>query len=464
LATIAAPQLRLDAKHYQEDFLKARARVVASGFPVRLVRDVAGAAVPGRTKLVTVSNATAGAGYLEAHEAFLLRPETGRYVARAATPDYESYLLRPGMILTPSSGRNLGPLAYVGKNLAGFAMTDIIRLAPFVPDDGLYLLAYLLTPTGQALLRRGRTGTTVDHLSANDAGDIPVAWVDREARSKIVDRMRKAEGALDAGRLALDEAELELHSLLGLPPQPTPGKYLAAAGARAFSMRTADLSLRLDVAYYDPQVRECRRQISERGGGRLAAAAELVMLGRYKRYYVPAGHGLPIMSGRQTLQMRPVNLQYISGRSFSDPGAFVLGRGWSTFTCDGRAEEGLGSPGFVFVTRTGWMASNHVMRAIPRSGVHPGYLYLALRSRYVQIQLKAAATGSVIDALDPAAAGDVVIPRLSGADERRLGAIAATAWDGIGRAIRLEDAVVRALDAMITNAYESPRHEAMVAH
>jgi hypothetical protein len=47
------------------------------------------------------------------------------------------------------------------------------------------------------------------------------------------------------------------------------------------------------------------------GAQRLDEMAELRMLGRYKRYYVPAEHGTPILSGRHLVQLRLVNLQYI---------------------------------------------------------------------------------------------------------------------------------------------------------
>jgi len=91
--------------------------------------------------------------------------------------NYDSLLLRKGMILTPSSGRNLGPVAYVGKYLSSFAMTDIMRIVPKSKIDGFYLLAYLLTETGQALVRKGRTGTTVDHLAPADVLSIPLIWL-----------------------------------------------------------------------------------------------------------------------------------------------------------------------------------------------------------------------------------------------------------------------------------------------
>jgi len=185
--------------------------------------------------------------------------------------------------------------------------------------------------------------------------------------------------------------------------------------------------------------------------------AELRLMGRYKRYYVRMGFGRPILSGRHLLQLRQVNLQYISDRSFKSPDEFILKYGWCVFTCDGRAEEQLGSPAYVHPGRDGWMASNHVMRAIPRQGVQPGYLYLALRSPYTQRQLKARATGSVVDALEPETIGEVLLPALSSRDQERLGKASARAWDDIASAQELEDRTVQDFEKLIIAGYEEAK-------
>ena len=176
-SALNSPNLRLDAKHYQEEFVAALARVKTSAYPNRPIGEVADAFIPGRIKLITVPTEGAGAPYLRAHDAFETRPESDRYVASMRVSNYDSLLLRKGMILTPSSGRNLGPVAYVGKYLSSFAMTDIMRIVPKSKIDGFYLLAYLLTETGQALVRKGRTGTTVDHLAPADVLSIPLIWL-----------------------------------------------------------------------------------------------------------------------------------------------------------------------------------------------------------------------------------------------------------------------------------------------
>ena len=226
LASIEGPNFRLDAKHYQEEFTLARNRVATCGYASAPLRTFAAAFVPARTKLVTTASASAGAPYLRAHDAFEVRPSTRRYVSRARTEDYEAYKLKQGMLLTPSSGRNLGPIAYVGELLSRFAMTDILRIVPRDKSVGFYLLAYLLTPTGQALVRRGRTGTTVDHLAPDDVLGMPVVQLPETMKKRVVDAIRTAEERLDGARLRLDQLELELHNLIGLKLPPPKGKVI----------------------------------------------------------------------------------------------------------------------------------------------------------------------------------------------------------------------------------------------
>lgn len=203
-SSIEAPNLRLDAKHYQDEFILARKRVAHCGYPFVPVGNVAAAFVPGRTKLVTTSSSSAGAPYLRAHDALEVRPHSRRYASRYRIENYDEYQLKEGMLLTPSSGRNLGPMAYVGKKLSQFTMTDILRIVPQSKDAGFYLLGFLLTPTGQALIRRGRTGTNVDHLSPESVLQIPVPQLPEKEKMKVVDAIRVAEERLDNARLRLD--------------------------------------------------------------------------------------------------------------------------------------------------------------------------------------------------------------------------------------------------------------------
>ena len=457
LSSVVMPAIRLDAKYYQEAITLAKARVAGCGIPTVPLEELADAFVPGRMALVLSPNSDVGAPYLRAHDAFDAIPESDRFIVAARTHAYESYLLKEGTILTPSSGRNLGPLAYAGGFLSRFAMTDIMRIVPKTREDGFFLLAYLRTPTGQALIRRGRTGTTVDHLAPGDVLSIPVVAVGRQERAYYVRRMRRVQNLLDAAREALVNAERRLHEYAGLDLDTLKPKYYSSDGARVFTSWVRELGLRLDSAFYDPLVSAARLAVQKSGPCRLDKAAELRQLGRYKRYYVQRGHGRPILSGSHLTQLHPVNLQYISDRSFRAPESFMLKKGWTLFTCDGRAEESLGSTAYVSSLWNDWMASNHVMRVIPLSGYRAGYVYLALRSPFVQIQLKSRATGNVVDALDVPTVSDVLLPALNQEKRDELGMVVEEAWEDVADALRLEEQTVKQLDKLIVDSYESNR-------
>lgn len=451
---VEAPGFRLDAKHYQEEFVLAKHTIAHCGHETVLLKDKAVAFVPNRAKLVFAKDRSGGAPYLRAHDAFELRPLVRRYVSQARMRNYKEYLLDEGMILTPSSGRNLGPIAYVGKYLAQYAMTDIMRIVTKDSEFGFYLYTYLLTSVGQAMIRKGRTGTNIDHLSPADVHSIPLVILDKKKTATIIANIKKSQKLLDEARMELDSLELEYHNLCKLPLPPPPGRGLVDKEVCCFTASSKSLSLRLDAAFYNPNVAEPVNKISKKNRTNLATAARLVQLGRYKRYYVAPPNGSPILSGRHLFQLRQVNLQNISDRSFKNPSDFEISTGWTLFTCDGRAEEQLGSPAFVHSGWNGWKASNHVMRAMAKGDIHPGYLYLAIRSPYTQLQIKARATGSVVDALDPETLSDVVIPTLSSIEMRELGEKVANAWEKIAESQSLESKTVSYFEKQIADGYE----------
>lgn len=77
---------------------------------------------------------------------------------------------------------------------------------------------------------------------------------------------------------------------------------------------------------------------------------------------------------------------------------------------DGRSEKSLGVPSLVTESREGWVASGHVGGLVPKEGTDPGWLWLAARTTHVSLQLKALASGSVVDSTFPEDAASIVLP------------------------------------------------------
>jgi hypothetical protein len=264
-----------------------------------------------------------------------------------------------------------------------------------------------------------------------------------------VSEMREAQREIDEGRVGLNSATEELHRRVGLPPSLPSGQYLSRLAGEVFEVSSQRVGLRLDAASHDPSALACAAVLRAKGGVPLPQLARPVTLPRYVRYYVEPPHGRPVLSGRQMMQLRPVNLRRISDRSFKNPDDFVLKTGTTIFTCDGRAEEGLGEPAYVLPCWDGWMASEHVMRLVAEDGIGHGYLYICIASPWVQKQLKAFASGSVIDALEVEEVSKVVLPLLPETERKALDAEVVRCWNLISKGVTRTEEVVRHFEAMM---------------
>jgi hypothetical protein len=179
-----------------------------------------------------------------------------------------------------------------------------------------------------------------------------------------------------------------------------------------WSIRASACGDRLDAGHHHPAVRDSRLRVQGAGGVTLGTLAEAILPIRYKRYYVDRGHGRPIVSGRQLLQPEPVNLRYVSDRSFRNPSDYEIRAGYTVFGAVGRSEGRQAWPALVTDDRDGWLASNDVMRLIPREGVRPGAVWLGVATPQVQAQIEALSFGSVVDHMNPWDVEAVLVPAI----------------------------------------------------
>jgi hypothetical protein len=169
--------------------------------------------------------------------------------------------------------------------------------------------------------------------------------------------------------------------------------------------------------------------------------------GRYKTIYVDRDYGEPFMSGTQILQYAFAKPQFMSPRAFEDVEDYRLRQGWSVYMADGRSEINLGVPAMVTSARDGWVASGHVGRLVPKGDTNPGWLWIAARTWHFAVQLKALASGSVVDSTFPNDAASVILPPPLEVDGD--GIIAA--WEGFAEAQRLEAEAISMLDAALAD-------------
>jgi hypothetical protein len=342
--------------------------------------------------------------YMRPYDVFDYLPIASDRLSLSRNASVDDLRLTPGTLLQTCSGRNLGPCALVDEPLADFTVShDMIRIEIGDEPMRLYVLAFLQTPTGQALLRRNMSGSVIDHLTVRDVGDVPLPmprggyWPDAVATMRTI-------------TTDIAEARLELQALLqamaDLHPMPSP-QGLSRHGwtfpSRAFSGR-------LDAAHHDPLVLTVRAELRREGGARLGDLATALKPPRYRRFYVAAGHGRPVLSGRQLLQLQPINLRHVSDRSFKQADDYVLTTGMTIFGGVGRAEGRLGSPALIGPHRSGWLASEDVVRLRPHGNTSAGGLWLASATPQAQLQLRSLTFGSVVDHLAAEDVAGIVLP------------------------------------------------------
>jgi hypothetical protein len=91
------------------------------------------------------------------------------------------------------------------------------------------------------------------------------------------------------------------------------------------------------------------------------------------------------------------------------------------------------------------MVSEHVGRIVPHAGTDPGWLWLAARTWHAQAQIKALASGSIVDTTYPRDMDTVILPPPGNID----GSDIVAAWEKFARARTLEHDATHLVDAAL---------------
>lgn len=435
---------RLDAKYHCSPGVLAKERMLtlaAAGVKMRLLAGDGGLGRVGatsRTRRVYAAEGEESMPYLRPYDVFDYLPQSVDQLSKRGGVALKDLIPEVGTILQTCSGRNLGPLVCVDEYISQFVVSDdMLRLHISDETDRLYALTFLSTSTGQALLTRNKTGNVIDHLSADDLAATQVPFFEPNLVKNIADEMGKAIKIRERARLRLQQLIREFTE--SLPPLPS-----SRPRREGWTLQASSIGTRFDAAFHDPLVDQIRSNLIALGGKRVRDVASTSMLNRYKRYYVDEGHGRPIMSGRHLLQMKPVNLRYISARSL-DFKEYELGVGTLVFGARGRAEGRISLPAIITEDRSNWLASHNVMRICPNTNVSSGWLYLCFSTMHVQLQVKSSAFGSVVDVVDPVSLNEVVLPP----ENKEKGSEAYECWTNFAKANRLEKEVIDRLDKLL---------------
>ncbi len=436
---------RLDAEFHLSPGTASRHRLRAAeqqGMNLRFLGGKAGIGSvwqPRRFRRVYAQTRETSIPYLRPYDLFDYQPVAADYLSATTGNNIDELRLREGQLVIPASGRNLGPCVVVDKYLARFALShDAIRVD--VQDERLryFVAAYLNTPTAQTIIRRNITGSVIDHLGVADVEQMIIPWLSERTMQHVAAISRAAVQLRERARQSVAGLVEEFSQIF-----PAPDSVPRKAG---WTTRARRLSDRLDAAAHVPIAKAARTNLRSAGGLELKELAQVIKpASRYKAFHVAPEHGVPFLTGSQLLQDRIIAPKYMARRVFQEPERYALKARQVVFAADGRANEGLGRPAVVTSDRSGWLASEHVMRLQSYNPATSGWLYLALALPVVQFQMQALPRGSVVDTLYVHDVERIVIPPVHfGAAEQVV-----DAWDCFAIARSLEDRCIALIETSV---------------
>ena len=429
---------RLDPKHLFGARDQAAAPHALTHVPRRL-RDFAELTQPSRFKRVYATAEEERVPYLRPYDIFDYLPGPADWLSKSRSDNLEDLLVEAGTVLQTCSGRNLGPAVVADPYLADFAFShDLIRIKIEDESERATTLAYLRTPQGRRALARDRAGSVIDHLTPAQVGDVAIPEFETGLAMSVARKVKRAGRLRSLARRRLSTLTVKAEEMVPLPPQPELHE--------GYTVPSTILTGRVDAAFYSSFVLEIRDRLRLAGAPVMGDLARVEKPGgRYSPRYVAPEYGEPLMSGRQILQWFPIALKHVATISFKDAAPYRLAPGTIVYQADGRAEEGLGTPSVVTSAREGWLASGHVGRLLKRNGTRWGALYLGLATRHGQVQIRASASGSVVDSTFEADMASVIIPPVTLA----MASAAERAWNAIAAADELERSATAELQASL---------------
>lgn len=372
-------------------------------------KDIANVWQPNRNILVYAGDGEESVPYLQPYDILEYLPEARAQLSSHKNP-IEKLKVPAGTILQTCSGRNLGPLVISDQYLESFVFgSDLMRITINDPCTRFYIYAFLSTWVGQALLHSSKTGSVIDHLSADDIRTLRIPVFSEAIFDKVAKKTQESYELYSQARIELVRCKEEYCSAINIHKETAP---LYRGWNVQFRNISSKIEKRIDAAFYDWTIYDAVERLREAGGVQLSTVAKIHKPGgRNKTNYVDKEYGLPILSGRQLLQNQTVGLKYLPKSSAEKYSGFRLKKDWIAYPADGRVEGRLGTPVLITERRNGWFASGHVGRIEALPNIHPGYLYLAFSHPIVQAQISAVACGSVVDAVYPEDVEKFFIPQ-----------------------------------------------------
>lgn len=374
-------------------------------------------------------------------EMLMKDPEPSFYISRRFEKKIRASLaVTSGSVLLTRTG-TVGKTLYVQNSYDGYVVDDhMIRIIPTDARFGGFIYAYLSSKVGQSLIEGLMYGAVQQVIKEYQVASLPVIVLDDDIVEHINELILRSSRLRDNANILLQESQDRLLACNGLPFL---GNSACNDQFESMQLLSIDIfgngnfsELRLDAHFYNlaaqqtiTSLRKCNSDIKT-----IKEVANVFMGPRFKRNYVESTHGVPFLSGKNIVQIRP-EPKHLANVDMAELQDLIINAGWTLITRSGT----VGRTCFVWNNFESWTATEDIIRVAPMDQIDKGYLFAFLASQYGYLQIMRFKHGSVIDHVTPEQVETILIPIPSEFAQKEIGDMVRKAYELRAEAIRRED-------------------------
>lgn len=455
---VGSNSYRLDAGVYSSEMLKTLDSIKTRNLRTLKLSDITEIFMPPLLKRTYIQDLHFGISFLSSSEMMEFDPQSN-VISKADCQNWQLYEVRKGFIAISRSG-TIGNITIIPSKWDRWCLTeDAIRVISRKGYLGL-VYSFLRLPWMRDLIVGKKSGSVIDHIYEDDLKQLEVPIPTQSCIDELESTINKVLILREESDELLSRANSLIIEINGLPilheseaawldPDRNIESVLISSSA-VFHNNHSGSEYRLDAHYYNPLAQLAIRNIrqSKCAVKTIDDVTERVfMCNRFKRNYVDEKYGVPFLSGKNIIQIRPTDLKHISLSETTDLDDLKLEATWTLITRSGT----IGRTCFVWKNYEDYSATEHIVRVVPnKEEIDPGYLYAFLSSPYGKQQVLRFTHGSVIDEVSDKQIKKVLLPLSSNIEQKKIGDLVRAAYEKRAEAIRLEDEAQKILMDALT--------------
>lgn len=438
---------RLDAGTYSPQAISTQQLLQRGKHKNKKLSDIGDIFGFGPFKRTYISDPEFGIPLLTSAEMMEINPHP-KIMAKADLPKWSQYQIKKGWIAVSCSG-TIGNVAIIPGKWDSWGMSqDAIRIVPVKPYQGL-IYTFLRLPFIKHQIVGSKSGSVIDHIYADDLKRLDVPFPAQGVIDKLDCFISSVLHLREESDNLLSKANSFVTEFNGLAQFRREDEKWFDTNKEVESVivnlkdiirnNDSGSEYRLDANFYNPMAQlaiENIKQVKTEVKIIEDVTERVFMCNRFKRTYVDNDHGLPFLSGKNIVQIRPTDLKYVSVSETKGIGELKLQEGWTLITRSGT----IGRTCFIMGNYEDWTATEDIIRVVPNDKLaDAGYVYAFLSSEYGKMQILRYRHGSVIDHITPEHVQKILIPLPSEDEQKQIGDLVRSAYEKRAEAIRLED-------------------------